>query len=133
MKKVLRILIAVTILVSLFSSTAYASNETHTHCNEEKANGDVKVVYISSNDFEHLIANTSNIISPMGITCCDRAPRLEWRTTSIMHIYPNPAGYCQSVAYFGDQYCTYCGAVWQYGVCYRQTSGCGSYHGGIIT
>lgn len=65
--------------------------------------------------------------SPRTVTCCDQIPRLVWTCTKEIHI-KDKSGNCISVDYYGDQYCTKCGTVWQTGVCYMIGSGCGQKH-----
>lgn len=127
------LLIPVILLTNVFIVTAQATDVTmcspgiHDHTGYLDDHVSAKI--ITEKDFEQMLNNRSmGKIYMRTEPCCDENYHLVWRTTDIWHIYPEGGGLCQSVAYFGDQYCTNCGTVWQSDVCYRQTSGCGKYH-----
>lgn len=90
----------------------------------------VKEQYISISDYQQMITDGTLKItgSPKSQACCD-SPRKVWRTVDILHVTdPSRNNLCVSVLYVGDQYCTNCNSVWQSGIVYRQTGGCGQYH-----
>lgn len=136
-KKVSVLLIIAVLVVSLFSVTGLASegailnrvDEKHISYQDEYTNFLPRIT-ITEEEFKQLLEQGSmEKIQPKTVTCCDGYPNLSWRHRSTMHIYPQGGGLCLSLAYFGDQYCTKCGSVWQSNVCYKQTSsGCGRYH-----
>lgn len=87
---------------------------------------------ISLSDYQKMLTNdilkTPENANLRITTCCD-SPRKVWRTTEILHVWdPERNNLCVSVLYVGDEYCTNCNSVWQHGIIYRQTSGCGQYH-----
>lgn len=119
-----KIIILLTMLVVTLYGMAFTSMAAETNYSPLSANDTITV-----EEFEQLMANMQSESISRITTCCDGRPNLVWRHTSTMHIYQEGGGPCLSLAYFGDQYCTKCGTVWQSGVCYKQTdSGCGQYH-----
>jgi len=121
---VLTFLCCVAVLQPAFAVPLADNCEDHVHT-------DCEIVYMTEEEYYAFLANNQPISMPRGYTCCDKPPKLVWRLTKIYHIYQPPAGLCLSLAYFGDQYCSHCGSVWQTGICYKQDFfGCGQYHGG---
>lgn len=121
-KKNLAFLIVLFITISsIISSTSMVAGMSHSSSSTEK--------FVTIDYFEQVMANSKNNPSLRAITCCGGSPNLVWRYKSTWHIYPQGGGLCLSLAYFGDQYCTRCGTIWQADTCYKQTTtGCGKYH-----
>lgn len=119
-----KILVVLTMLLVTLHSMAFTSMAAETNNSSLPVEDTITV-----DEFEELMVNMDSISKPRITTCCDGRPNLVWRHTKTMHIYEKGGGPCLSLAYFGDQYCTKCGAVWQEGICYKQTdTGCGQYH-----
>lgn len=120
-KKIVVVLAMLFVLLYSMAFTSLAAGEDNSPLPEECT--------ITVEEFEKLMFNMDSVNTPRITTCCDGRPNLVWRNTKTMHIYAEGGGPCLSLAYFGDQYCTKCGTVWQQDICYKQTNtGCGQYH-----
>lgn len=139
MKKRMSVLLILTALVvNVLSVTGLAASErsianpvTKEHVGFQGEHTNSKpIITITEEEFKQLLQESSmEQAQPQAVTCCDRTPSLAWRHRSTMHITQQGGGQCLSLAYFGDQYCRWCGSIWQSNVCYEQTSsGCGQYH-----
>lgn len=124
------LLILTVLVVNLLPVTGLAASEDSIANLATEEHNSQPIVTITDEEFKQLLeGNSVDQVEPQDVTCCDRSPSLSWRHRSTMHIYPQGGGRCLSLAYFGDQYCIWCGAIWQSNVCYEQTSsGCGQYH-----
>ncbi len=130
MKRLLSSLLVFTfIFVSLFSISALADDTIHSDLTNQFLHNheEVPVIYITDNTFNEMLLQ-SEIIEPLGVTCCDGSPVFSYKNTYSAHIWPSGGGICLGIAYFGDKYCVKCGSIWATNICYDQTGGCGRYH-----
>lgn len=124
MKKRKNLAFIVTLLITVYSMLSTTSMVAGMNTDTTPKEQCVTLDY-----FEQTMSNAKHNPSSKAITCCGGSPNLAWKHKYIWHIYKEGGGPCLSLAYFGDQYCTKCGTIWQTNTCYKQTNtGCGQYH-----
>lgn len=75
-------------------------------------------------EFNAFLRERTGTVVPYGETCCDRPPNLKWRQYTI-HIINDRTSICVGHTIWKDQYCTWCGSIWQEGVYVGSAPGCG--------
>lgn len=75
-------------------------------------------------EFNAFIREGTGTVVPYVETCCDRPPNLKWRQYT-WHIVNDGTGICVAHKIMKDQYCTWCGSIWQEAVYVRSEPGCG--------